>query len=69
MLPAYTGARTDFIGHSWVSSSVRFLIADRVTVKVFALRASHSECTCAHTVRRVLMIAPTFLVVHRQQFF
>ena len=43
-----------------VSSSVRFLIADRarcVTVKAIATVG-----------RRFLMIAPTFLVVHRQQF-
>ena len=46
------------------------LIADRasrVTVKAIA---SHSECTGARTVgrMRVLMIAPTFLVVHHHQF-
>ena len=66
----------DCAKHSWlctVSSSVRFLIADRtsrVTIKAIALRASHSGGTGGHIIGMVLNVsfALTFLVVHRQQF-
>ena len=45
--------RANIVGHA---PSVRFLNADRTTVKTIMLGASHSECTGARTVGWVLNV-------------